>query len=291
MALRRPPLDRVVPALRHVALAARADAVGRLPGALRPVALRALPAARPSRRVGRGLDDDAVDAARERRRRGQPGGRVRAARERRVGRGRALPGRHASSGACRARSSSACATAGRSTTSRPGASVEHRVVPWDEVSLEEGTGIVHIATGCGGEDFELGKLLGLPVLTPVDEAGRFYDDYGWLHGLSTTEAADQIVGDSARRGFLVEAGDVRAPLPALLALRHAADLADLRRLVHRRRGRARRSCSRRTRPSSGCRATWASAWTTGCATWATGTSRAAATTGCRCRSTRARADT
>ena len=37
------------------------------------------------------------------------------------------------------------ATAGRSTTSRPGAAVEHRVVPWDEVSLEEGTGIVHIA--------------------------------------------------------------------------------------------------------------------------------------------------
>ena len=33
LALRRPPLDRVVPALRHVALAARAHAVGRLPGA------------------------------------------------------------------------------------------------------------------------------------------------------------------------------------------------------------------------------------------------------------------
>src|SRR5438552_4194823 len=27
----------------------------------------------------------------------------------------------------------------------PGASVEHRVVPWEEVSLEEGTGIVHVA--------------------------------------------------------------------------------------------------------------------------------------------------
>ena len=31
---------------------------------------------------------------------------------------------------------------------------------WDEVSLEEGTGIVHIAPGCGGEDFELGRALG-----------------------------------------------------------------------------------------------------------------------------------
>ncbi len=88
----------------------------------------------------------------------------------------------------------------------PGGAIEHRVVPWDEVTLEDGTGIVHIAPGCGGEDFELGRELGLPVLTPVDEAGRFYDDYGWLHGLSTVEAADQIVGVLAETGFLVEAG-------------------------------------------------------------------------------------
>src|SRR5438067_10468695 len=87
----------------------------------------------------------------------------------------------------------------------PGASVEHRVIPWDEVSLEEGTGIVHIAPGCGGEDFELAREHGLPILTPVDEAGRFYDEYGWLHGLSTIEAADQIAGRLAETGFLVEA--------------------------------------------------------------------------------------
>ena len=58
----------------------------------RPVALRPLPAARPAGRVARRLDDDAVDAAGERRRGGQAGRRVRAARGRRVGRGRvAIP--------------------------------------------------------------------------------------------------------------------------------------------------------------------------------------------------------
>src|SRR5436305_9402790 len=86
------------------------------------------------------------------------------------------------------------------------AGVAHRVIEWDEVSLEEGTGTVHIAPGCGGEDFELGRREGLPILTPVDEAGHFYDDYGWLHGLSTIESADQIVGDLGERGLLVEAG-------------------------------------------------------------------------------------
>jgi isoleucyl-tRNA synthetase len=88
----------------------------------------------------------------------------------------------------------------------PASQVEHRVIPWEEVTLEQGTGIVHIAPGCGSEDFELSKVHGLDVLTPVDEAGRFYDGYGWLHGLSTVEAADQIIGYLGERGILVEAG-------------------------------------------------------------------------------------
>jgi isoleucyl-tRNA synthetase len=86
------------------------------------------------------------------------------------------------------------------------ASVEHRVIPWDEVSLDEGTGIVHIAPGAGTEDFELSRVHDLPVLMPVDESGRFYDSYGWLHGLSTTEAAEQIIGNLEEKGRLVEAG-------------------------------------------------------------------------------------
>ena len=90
----------------------------------------------------------------------------------------------------------------------PGGSVEHRVIGWDEVSLDEGTGIVHIAPGAGSEDFELSRVHDLPVLTPVDESGRFYPDYGWLHGLSTVESADQIVGDLEERDLLVEAGTI-----------------------------------------------------------------------------------
>jgi isoleucyl-tRNA synthetase len=91
-------------------------------------------------------------------------------------------------------------------TLAPGAAVEHRVIPWTDVDLTEGTGIVHIAPGAGQEDFMLGREHGLPVLAPVDESGRFNPDYGWLHGLSTVEAADQIVGDLKERGLLVEAG-------------------------------------------------------------------------------------
>ncbi len=88
----------------------------------------------------------------------------------------------------------------------PAAAVEHRVIPWEDVTLDDGTGIVHIAPGCGSEDFELARVHDLPVLTPVDEAGRFYDEYGWLHGLSTAEAAEQIIGYLEEQGRLVEAG-------------------------------------------------------------------------------------
>ena len=88
----------------------------------------------------------------------------------------------------------------------PGAAVEHRVIGWDEVTMDEGTGIVHIAPGAGAEDFELSRVNDLPVLTPVDESGRFYDDYGWLHGLSTVEAAEQIIGNLEEKGRLVESG-------------------------------------------------------------------------------------
>ena len=85
------PLDRVVPSLRHVDLGPRAPR--QLRGARRPVALRPLPAARPRGRVDRRLDDDPVDPARKRGCRRQPRGRLRPARERRLGRVRALPGR------------------------------------------------------------------------------------------------------------------------------------------------------------------------------------------------------
>ena len=112
-----------------------------------------------------------------------------------------------------ARSSSGSDTGDRSTSSGPGSEVEHRVIPWDEVSLDEGSGIVHIAPGAGQEDFDLGRIHDLPVLSPVDEAGRFYDAYGWLHGLSTTESADQIVGRLAETGFLLEVGQYEHRYP------------------------------------------------------------------------------
>lgn len=91
--------------------------------------------------------------------------------------------------------------------------VAHRVIPWDDVDLSEGTGIVHIAPGCGSEDFELSRVHDLPVLTPIDEAGRFYDGYGEFEGRSTEDVAGPVTVELERRNLLVEAGSVEHRYP------------------------------------------------------------------------------
>ena len=95
----------------------------------------------------------------------------------------------------------------------PGGTVEHRVIPWEDVALDTGTGIVHIAPGCGAEDFQLSRTLSLDVLQPVDEAGVFHAEFGWLAGLTTVEAADRIVADLDARGLLVRATTIEHSFP------------------------------------------------------------------------------
>ncbi|HET7677216.1 MAG TPA: class I tRNA ligase family protein, partial [Candidatus Limnocylindrales bacterium] len=77
---------------------------------------------------------------------------------------------------------------------------EHRVVAWDEVGEEEGTGIVHIAPGAGAEDYQLGKALGLPVIAPLDEAGHYLAGFGWLSGLDAQGVTARIVEDLEQKG-------------------------------------------------------------------------------------------
>lgn len=60
--------------------------------------------------------------------------------------------------------------------------VDHFVTDWKDVTPEEGTGVVHIAPGCGQEDFELGKKLGVPMPSPLNEQGHFIDNYGEFSG-------------------------------------------------------------------------------------------------------------
>jgi isoleucyl-tRNA synthetase len=87
------------------------------------------------------------------------------------------------------------------------AKTHHRVIAWEMVTGSEGTGIVHIAPGCGKEDYELGRQLGLVAIAPLDERGRYIEGFDWLSGQNASEVAKPIIADLKQRGLLVARED------------------------------------------------------------------------------------
>jgi len=83
------------------------------------------------------------------------------------------------------------------------AAESHRVIAWKEVSEAEGTGLVHIAPGCGAEDQELGRENGLPVIAPLDESAVFLEGFGELTGRNANDVADSVVAALKQSGLLV----------------------------------------------------------------------------------------
>lgn len=69
----------------------------------------------------------------------------------------------------------------------------HKIVAWDQVQAGEGACVVHIAPGCGEEDFELGKTLDLPEICPINEQGVMLENCGFVAGMKTTEVVETIV--------------------------------------------------------------------------------------------------
>ena len=69
---------------------------------------------------------------------------------------------------------------------------DDKIVAWEDVAADEGTGVVHIAPGCGVEDFELGERLGLPKVMPIDDTGIYLDGFGWMTGKDSHTIADEV---------------------------------------------------------------------------------------------------
>lgn len=90
---------------------------------------------------------------------------------------------------------------------------DHRVVLWDEVQDDEGCGVVHIAPGCGAEDFELGKKEGIDVLIPIDEYGVLLPSCGVFAGLGAQEARDEIFEELKKRGKMFYTHTIRHSYP------------------------------------------------------------------------------
>ena len=89
----------------------------------------------------------------------------------------------------------------------------HMVVLWDMASEEEGTGIVHIAPGCGAEDFDLGKKENLPAISPLDEAGNYKEGYEGFSLKKYSEVSMEVLNDLEQRGFVYKTKPYRHRYP------------------------------------------------------------------------------
>ena len=78
----------------------------------------------------------------------------------------------------------------------------HKIIPWEDVGADEGSGVVHIAPGCGAQDYDLGKKFSLSEICPIDESGIFGENYDFLSGKTAAGAAEAIFGELQKQGKL-----------------------------------------------------------------------------------------
>ncbi|XP_042518568.1 isoleucine--tRNA ligase, chloroplastic/mitochondrial [Macadamia integrifolia] len=68
------------------------------------------------------------------------------------------------------------------------------VIGGDYITTESGTGLVHTAPGHGQEDYTTGLKYGLPILSPVDDDGRFTEEARQFSGLDVlSDGTDAVV--------------------------------------------------------------------------------------------------
>ncbi len=85
------------------------------------------------------------------------------------------------------------------------------VVSGDFVTVEEGTGIVHIAPAFGADDFEIGKSEGIRIINPVDREGRFSE--GPWQGKFVKDADKDIINYLRKKGLLFRAEKIKHTYP------------------------------------------------------------------------------
>jgi isoleucyl-tRNA synthetase len=92
------------------------------------------------------------------------------------------------------------------------------------VSLEEGTGIVHIAPGHGEDDYETGLKYGLDIYAPVDDMGKFKfpgaEQASPLQGKFVFKANAEIIDILINNNALMKEEKITIPIPTAGAVKN-----------------------------------------------------------------------
>ncbi len=83
----------------------------------------------------------------------------------------------------------------------------------DHVTLEQGTGCVHIAPGHGHEDFMIGEANNLPILSPLNDSGYFTDEAGQYSGMYYDQGGKAVTEDLKTKGALINKTDFEHQYP------------------------------------------------------------------------------
>ena len=89
-----------------------------------------------------------------------------------------------------------------------------RVITSDDVTTEEGTGLVHMAPAYGEADFSALRNAGIEALVdPIDAEARFTDEVPDVAGMHVKDADSVLVGLLRDQGTLVHEGRIRHSYP------------------------------------------------------------------------------
>lgn len=94
----------------------------------------------------------------------------------------------------------------------------HTVIPTDDlimpISVDEGTGLVHTAVSAGGEDFKLGKKLGLPLIPVIADNADYLPGLGFLSGQNAKKHPEIILDYLTENKFAYKITDYLHRYPA-----------------------------------------------------------------------------
>ncbi|HEY96662.1 MAG TPA: isoleucine--tRNA ligase [Dehalococcoidia bacterium] len=101
---------------------------------------------------------------------------------------------------------------GSLSAQEPDMNLNYRVISGDFVTLEDGTGIVHIAPAYGEVDHEAGKEWGLDFVQQVDLQGNNTGTYTFA-GKFVKDADEDIIADLQSRGLMFRSGTIKHTYP------------------------------------------------------------------------------
>lgn len=95
----------------------------------------------------------------------------------------------------------------------PGNENDHQVYAEEIVTVEDGTGVLHVAPAFGEEDFEIGKKYQLSFTQDIDDSGKLLPETGSFAGLYLRDAAGPIIADLKEKDLLYKAEKYTHRLP------------------------------------------------------------------------------